>query len=195
MVGVIRFWVPTIPLPMRWLYASLWLLLVADLALLSPPPAPEQGAWIQEALRGQWHGKNPATIALFNIMGLWPFAFASRLSGELRARLPAWPFVLGSVVVGAFALLPYLVLRPTPPPGRDPGWGLRWLAHPAVLAVLGIAALGMAGWGLLRGDLAALATAFRTEQLVQVMSLDCAVLALVFGLSFPRALSGGDRPR
>ena len=176
---------------MRWIAVALWVLLVLDLTVWSPPQAPGQDAWIQEALLGQWEGKNPATVALFNLMGLWPLAFAGRLAGELRARpIPAWPFVLGSMVLGAFLLLPYFVLRPAPPAPRDPGRWLRWLQHPAYLPVLGLLGLGLAVWGLLAGDLAGFAQAFRYEQLVQVMSLDFVVLALTFGLTARRNRRG-----
>lgn len=182
------------PSAMRWIFVSMWVLLVADLALWSPPPAADQGVWVQEALLGQWDGKNPATVALFNLMGLWPLAFAGRLSAELRARpIPAWPFVLGSMVIGAFALLPYFVAQPRPPVGRAPWRGLRWLQHPAFLPGIGLLGLGMAAWGLAAGDLGAFWDALRSEQLVQVMSLDFVVLAITFGLTVPRAAATDRR--
>ncbi len=180
---------------MRWLVVAMWVLLVVDLTVWSPPPSPDQDAWIQAVLLGQWTGKNPATIALFSLLGLWPLAFAGRLSAELRARpLPAWPFVLGSMVLGGFALLPYFMLRPTPPPSRDPGRWLRWLQHPAYLPVLGLLGVAMAAWGLLAGDLRGFADAFRSEQLIQVMSLDFIALTIMSGLTVSRAAER-DRSR
>jgi hypothetical protein len=164
---------------MRWAFLGMWILLVVDLVFLSPPPATDQTAWILEVFLGQWGGKNPATVALFSIMGLWPLAFAAQLSDELRARpLPAWPFVLGSMVIGAFALLPYLVLRPTPPEPVPPGPWLWWLRHPVFIGGIAVSGLGLACWELLAGDIAGFWTQLRSEQLVQVMSLDCLLLAI-----------------
>lgn len=164
---------------MRWVYLGMLAVLIVDLVFLSPPPAPDQMAWIQEVFAGQWEGKNPATVALFNIMGLWPLAFAARLADELRARpLPAWPFVLGSMVVGAFALLPYLVLRPSPPAPVPPGPWLRWLQHPVFTTGIFLVGIALASWGLIAGDLAGFWAQYGSEQLVQVMSLDCLFLTV-----------------
>lgn len=164
----------------RLLYLALWLALVLDLVWLSPPPSPDQGTWVLETLRGDWAGKNPTTVALFNLMGLWPLAFGVRL----RREVAAWPFVLASMAIGAFALLPYLLWRPAPPPPPrllTMGPWLRRLGHPLVWLALSLAALSLVVWGLLAGDLSAHAYATASEQLVQVMSLDCVALAIAFG--------------
>ncbi|MEL6347176.1 MAG: DUF2834 domain-containing protein [Myxococcota bacterium] len=168
----------------------LWVVLVLDLAVWSPPPAPGQDQWVLEALTGQWSGKNPATVALFNVMGIWPLLYASRFVYELRARpIPAWPFILGGMGLGAFVIFPYLFMQPTPPAGRDPGPVLRGFGSPVVQGLLLLSIVVMLAWGAIAGDLSGFVAAWRTEQLVQVMSLDFVALALVFGISWVRGVS------
>ena len=51
-------------------------------------------------------------VVLFNLMGLWPVVYASlALSDGRDQAVSAWPFVVGSFGLGAFALMPYLALR------------------------------------------------------------------------------------
>jgi hypothetical protein len=70
-------------------------------------------------LTGQWDGEEPVVVALFNLMGVWPFVLAAQLAPWLRRRpLPLWPFALGSMVLGAFVLLPGLAVA-----GHLSRWG------------------------------------------------------------------------
>ena len=172
---------------LRWLFLALWLGLLTDLFVFSPPPIDDQGTWVLEALTGQWSDKNPLTVAVFNLLGVWPLFFAARLKSELRGRpVPAWPFVLGSMALGAFALLPYFILIPRRPEPRDPWAWLKWIDHPITLGLLGVGAAVLAGWGLMYGDYAGFWLAVQSEQLVQVMSLDFAVLIVTMALTGAR---------
>ncbi|MBX2799558.1 MAG: hypothetical protein KTR31_17915 [Myxococcales bacterium] len=162
---------------MRWLIVGLWIALVAEALLLSPAPRPDQGAWIVSLLVGDWDGQEPMVVALFQLMGVWPFALAAALAPRLRRRpVPLWPFVAASMVVGAYALLPGLALggEPVEPQQR---WQ-QWLRHRGFLAVLGVVTLGLITWGALAGSVQGYLHAFRTEQFVHLMSLDFLALWL-----------------
>jgi hypothetical protein len=95
-----------------------WVSFVTYAVYFSPPSQPDTGVLIQRLASGNWDGINPAIVALFNLMGLWPLIYAClALADGHGQRAIAWPFVLGSFGLGAFSLLPYLVWRqPNPVP-------------------------------------------------------------------------------
>ena len=96
----------------RLIFGALWLGFVGYAVLLAPADQPDTADLILRLSTGQWDGINPALIALFNAMGLWPVVYAALALVDGRGqRLWAWPFVVASFAVGAFALLPYLALR------------------------------------------------------------------------------------
>lgn len=146
-----------------------WCVLVAEAVLVAPPARPDQSEWLWRLLSGEWAGEEPAVIALFNLMGVWPFALAAQLAPWLRRRpVPLWPFAIGSMFLGAFVLLPGIAIGGTPVPAAS--WQ-RWLAKPAWLAVLALATFALVAYGA-TGSAAGFAHAFRTEQFVHVMTLD-----------------------
>ncbi len=177
----------------RIAFGLLWLGFVAYAFLLAPPDQPEQTLdLILRLSSGQWAGINPAVVALFNLMGVWPAIYAGLLliDGRMQ-KIPAWPFVLGSFLVGAFALLPYLALRQ---PNRDfqgpkTGWlklqDSRWLG-----LLLCLVSLGLLVYGLSQGDWSDFAQQWQTRRFIQVMSLDFCLLSLLFP-----ALLGDDMAR
>ena len=164
----------------RGIYVVLWVALVAEAVLLSPPARPDQSAWIGRLLTGQWAGEEPWVVVLFQLMGVWPFVLAALLAPRLRRRpVPLWPFVGVSMAIGAFGLLPGLALGgKTQPPWR---WA-RWLRHPVWLAALGIAVVALVTWGIVAGDPSAFVHAFQTEQFVHVMTFDFVALGVTAGL-------------
>jgi RsiW-degrading membrane proteinase PrsW (M82 family) len=70
---------------------------------------------------------NQVFVSLFSLMGIYPALYACLLvpAGRSENKVPAWPFVALSFLLGAFALLPYMVLwRPKvdnllPPPKEE----------------------------------------------------------------------------
>lgn len=96
----------------RFVFWGLWLGFVLYAFILAPPDRPDTADLILRLSTGAWDGINPAVVALFNAMGLWPMVYAAVALGESHGQpRRAWPFVVGSFAVGAFALLPYLALR------------------------------------------------------------------------------------
>ena len=167
-----------------------WLGLVGYAVGLAPPDQPDTGDLIVRLATGAWADINPAIVALFNLMGLWPLAYAGlALVDGRQQKVPAWPFVVGSFGLGAFALLPYLVLRSPPgPQGSSPNPGgtapdsllLKALESRWWGAGLLLGAAGLMGYGLLAGDWADFFQQWQTSRFIHVMGLDfCALWLLV----------------
>lgn len=164
----------------RLMLAALWLGFVGYAFLLAPPDQPDTADLILRLSSGAWDGLNPALVALFNAMGLWPLVYAAVALVDGRGqRLWAWPFVVTSFAVGAFALLPYLALR-APVPWVGPADRLLRVVGSRLWGVgLAVAALVLLGWGLLAGDWPAFWHQWQTSRFVHVMTLDfCALWGL-----------------
>lgn len=154
----------------RWAAGGLWLALVAVAVFTSPPADPNTTALIVKMATGQLEGVNLSLFGLFNLMGVWPFA----MMVALRFDRPWWKwlFIAGSFVLGAFVLLPYLVLRRwLLPMVEKRTWvnGLlanRWVTY--ALLVAGVGFLGL----FLFGDLAGFRALFATQQFAYVMTFD-----------------------
>lgn len=164
------------------LFGGFWLGLVSYAALGAPPDDPGTLDLILRLSTGQWQGLNPLVVALFNLMGLWPFAYAALLYFDGRGqKVPAWPFAGASFAFGAFALLPYLALRqPNPRFEGDLSPWLRFLNRPLLgWGLLAASLLGL-GWGLTQGNWADYLQQFRSSRFIHVMSLDFVALSLLF---------------
>lgn len=162
-----------------------WLLLLTTAFLFSPPAAPDTNDVIRRMLVGQLEGINVSLFALFNVMGVLPMSFLAVLVFDAKAqRVPKWPFVMASFALGAYALLPYLVLRQWELPRRPAEtWWLRLLASRllgVVLTALGLTLVAL----FVTGDVRGFVTLVRTQQFPFAMALDfaaCWVLGALLG--------------
>jgi hypothetical protein len=166
----------------KFLFGAIWIGFVVYAFIFAPPDRPDTVALITHLSTGQWDGINPWIIALFNAMGVCPLVYFGVLfvDGDGQ-RVRAWPFAIASLAVGAFALLPYLVLR-TPHQNWSgvKSWGLkiwdsRWIG---VLGLVG--ALACLGFGLTQGDGSDFIQQWQTSRFIHVMSLDFCMLSLLF---------------
>ncbi len=160
----------------------LWLGFVGYAFFLAPPATPDTVALITQLSTGQWSQINPLVVALFNLMGLWPLIYCGLLFADGRGQaVPAWPFASLSFAVGAFALLPYLVLRRPQPQFEGEldrwlrVWDSRWLG-----ISLTVGAIALLGYGISQGDWADFAHQWQTSRFIHVMSLDFCLLSLLF---------------
>ncbi|AIE72543.1 MULTISPECIES: hypothetical protein [unclassified Synechocystis] len=173
----------------RLALACLWLALVVFAFGFAPPSDPRTLTLIKALSLGQWQDINPVIIALFNLMGIWPMAYAAILIGDRRGRkLPAWPFVAGSFFLGAFALLPYLIFWP-PPEGNnisisklEPSMVNRFWRSPWLGRVLFFLAIACVSGAVFMGDWADYGHQLQTNQFIAVMSSDFLCLTLAFPL-------------
>lgn len=159
-----------------------WLGFVLYAFILSPPNRPDTASLILRLSTGDWEGINPIVIALFNAMGIWPLVYAAlALVDGHGQRLRAWPFVLVSFGVGAFALLPYLALRqPLASFSGPKSLLLRLLESRGLGAVLTAGAIALAAFAFLNGNWLDFWQQWQTSRFIHVMSLDFCALWLLF---------------
>lgn len=155
--------IPRITAALGWL-ALLWVGFG-----VGPPQAPGTPDLVSDLLTGRFAPHPPWLVAHFQLMGLWPLLFAFALRGEWRARVPAWPFLLGSVALGCYVLLPWFVLRGPGPVDRG-----RWWAHAALPAGLAAGALAWVAWAAATGSGADWAHRVRADGFTWAMTWDFA---------------------
>jgi hypothetical protein len=167
------------------IFGGLWLLFLSYAILAAPPDSPETIDLIRRLSIGQWQDINPWVVTLFNIMGIWPLAYSAILYADGRGQpVRAWPFVVGSFALGAFALLPYLALRRPNPTfqGDRTGW-VRWLDGPWVGAIVSLGLITLLGYGWTHSNSTSWSDfiqLWQTRRFIHVMSLDCCALTLLF---------------
>lgn len=168
--------------------AALWLGFVVYAFVAAPPSSPDTADTILQLSTGQWDGLNSWVVALFNCMGLWPLVYAGlTLADGHRQPLPAWPFVIGSFALGAFALLPYLALRRSRTAAVPLGTVGQWLNRPWLGWGIAIAALILFAYPWMQpGGIHAAWLAWQDfcqqwqqSRFIHVMSLDFCLLTLL----------------
>ena len=165
----------------RAVAAGLWCGLLAFVWLAAPPEAPGTAELVVRLLLFQLAGIEPWIVVAWNLVGVTWLGLAAVLVAETgregNGRL-AWLAIAASLGIGAFALLPYLVLRRSVPRPRE-GWPMREAKRGWI--VLGVVGGGLAClvYGVGYGDPTALAEAWRSQAFVAVMSLDLLALWLV----------------
>ncbi len=164
------------------IFFSIWLGFIGYAFLFAPPDRPDTLELIKNLSGGHWDGINPLIVALFNLMGIWPAVYASLLFADGRGqKIGAWPFVLGSFGLGAFALLPYLGLRqPNREFSGEKTRSIRFWDSRITGIVLTVAAAAIIAYGLQGADWADFATQWQTRRFIHVMSLDFCMLSLLF---------------
>ena len=147
------------------------------------PPDTGHDATFQELMLGRGLGRNPAIFAVFNLLGILPLLYWALLFPDGRGqKVWAWPFAFGMMALGSFALLPYFILRrpyPVAAPGA-PGFWVRWFGSRAFALFADSALVFLIGYGLVLGDWGDYAYWFRHSNFINVMTVDLALLALLF---------------
>jgi hypothetical protein len=162
-------------------FGVLWLGFITYAFIFAPPDQPNTFELIQNLSLGQWQGINPLVIALFNVMGIWPLIYSAVLFIDGRSqKILAWPFATAAFAVGAFALLPYLILRnPNQEFVGQKNLLLKFLDSRITGVVLTIAAAILVAYGL-QGDWGDFVQQWQTSRFIHVMSLDFCLLCLLF---------------
>ncbi len=165
----------------RILFFTVWLLFLGYAVFFAPLSTPDTPELLSNLILAQTEGLNPILVALFNIMGLLPIWYWFLLAPNSRIqKIPVWPFALGMMAAGGFALLPYLALRNPSSQALLTQKPLSWIQRIfdnrwiALIAVLGVFGLGF--YGLHQGDWTDYLTQFHRNQFVHVMSLDFLLL-------------------
>lgn len=168
----------------KFTLAILWLGFVVYAFFLSPPNQPDTFELIKDLSTGNWDGINPLVISLFNLMGVWPLAYACVLLADGRGqKIRAYPFVLGSMFVGAFAILPYLIFRNANPNFPGPkDWIIKIFDSRITGIFLLITAFALLFFGFSQGDWTDFVNQWRSDRFIHTMSLDFCFLAFLFPL-------------
>lgn len=94
---------------MRWILGLVWIAFIAYALLLAPGQSPGSDPIFKELITLQ--SEEPWLLTVFSWLGIFPAVYACmllRTSVKERGRVPAWPFVILSFGLGAFALLPII---------------------------------------------------------------------------------------
>lgn len=166
----------------RSFLALLWLAFIIYAFVLAPPAQPDTLTLIQNLSIGNWHSINPLIIALFNLMGIWPLVYSGVIYVDGRGqKIPAWPFAVGSFFLGAFMLLPYLILRQPNQPFEGEKTRLISLFESRFLGIIiVIFSLTLLGYGILQGNITDFVEQWQNSRFINVMSLDFCLLSLLF---------------
>ncbi|MBD2845647.1 hypothetical protein IDH44_10645 [Paenibacillus sp. IB182496] len=164
---------------MRLLWFIVWVLFIGYAVWLAPGEGVGDDPIFAELLRLQ--AEEPLVLMMFALLGVFPLVYACLLLRDDRGSWPAWPFVVLSLGLGAFALLPYFFVSL---PGRRihhrVSGGLRSVCESRLVQLLLLAlTLGLVAWGVGSGDPEAYAEAFMASHFVHVMTLDFVLLALL----------------
>jgi hypothetical protein len=171
------------------IFGSIWLGFVGYAFFFAPPDSADSMQLIIDLSTGKWAGINPLIVALFNLMGILPMAYACLMLIDGKTQqLSAGIFSAASFAVGAFAILPYLALRVPNSTASDAieRRGMiklvdsRWLG-----VVLTIGACGLLIYGITQGDWSNFVRQWQTSRFIHVMSLDFCLLILLLPVLIP----------
>lgn len=176
----------------RIFLAIIWLAWIVYAFTFAPDQQVADMDYIIQLMRMETDQIDATVIALFNLMGVWPLIMAAILLIDGRGqKIPAWPFLLGSCVLGNFILFPYIILRKSNPQfDGNKTLGVRFAESKIFAVVIFLAANAMILIGLLKGTLSGFTSAFEVNNLVNIMTYDF----LLFLFAFP-AILGDDMKR
>lgn len=156
----------------RFILLIIWLGFILYSVFLAPEG---NGPYLSELLT--MNHPDPSLLAMFSLLGVFPAVFAILLLRDDSGSVPAWPFVVGSFLLGAFSLLPYFILNKNKErSNRTPNKVSRFLQLRGLSIVLIGLAFGLMVYGLLAGDATIYQKAFLESNFVHVMTIDFLVL-------------------
>ncbi|PQP80687.1 hypothetical protein C0Q44_25980 [Paenibacillus sp. PCH8] len=176
---------------MRWIIGLIWLSFITYALLFAPGLSPGGDPIFKELVTMQ--SKEPWLLTVFSWLGIFPAVYACMLlrtsAKERSARVRAWPFVLLSFGLGAFALLPYYAWSSSKNRGsgyerlhfgrqRESGFG-RIAANKLTHIILLLLTLGTAFYAVTQGHPDVFMEAFKQSSFVHIMTIDFIILTLL----------------
>lgn len=128
---------------------------------------------------------NSYLVAIFWMMWIWPMVYACLMFVDRQMQqVPAWPFFVGSCLLGVMGLAPYFLLRQRQPTytGVKDRW-IVWLEQRYTAIGLLAIALLLILYALTTGDWGEFVQQFRTRIPIHLITLDWLLLGLVFPLT------------
>lgn len=160
----------------------IWLTFVIYAFIFAPPNNPDTLDLIKNLSTGNLTGINAYIIALFNLMGILPAMYGCFLFADGRGqKIPAWLFLSASFFLGAFALIPYLILRENNQTfvGQK-NWLIKFNDSRILGLFLTITAIILLIFGISQGNWQDFILQWKTSRFINVMSLDFCLLSLLF---------------
>jgi len=182
---------------MRILLFCIWILFLLYSFFLAPGTSIREDRYFSELISMQ--SDESSLMMMFSLLGIWPIVFGALLLRQDTNVIPAWPFVLGSFALGAFALLPYFFLKKeqTINRNRTLSWLQRFLKSRLFYIVITILTVAIVFEGVWNGNFRLYLEAFMSSHFVHVMTIDFIVLTFlsVWAIfeetnSIPRSLLG-----
>ncbi|MDT9718668.1 hypothetical protein QVE09_07130 [Paenibacillus sp. ClWae2A] len=176
---------------MRWILGLVWIAFIAYALFLAPGQSPGSDPIFKELITMQ--SKEPWLLTVFSWLGIFPAVYACMLLRtsvkERGGRVPAWPFVILSFGLGAFALLPYYAWSSSANRSsgytslhfgrqRESGIG-RVVAHKLTHVILLLLTLGTAFYAMTQGHPDVFMEAFNQSAFVHIMTIDFVLLTLL----------------
>ncbi|OMF67316.1 hypothetical protein MKY66_11560 [Paenibacillus sp. FSL R5-0766] len=190
---------------MRWILGLVWIAFIAYALLLAPGQSPGSDPIFKELITMQ--SKEPWLLTAFSWLGIFPAVYACMLlrtsAKERGGRVPAWPFVILSFGLGAFALLPYYAWSSSA--NRASGYGSlhfgrqresgigRVAAHKLTHVILLLLTLGTAFYAVTQGHPDVYMEAFNQSAFVHIMTIDFVLLTLLSMIAIYRDTEASRR--
>lgn len=165
------------------IFGSIWLAFVLYAIFLAPAAGGQETLdLIINLCLIKWQGINPIIIAIFYIMGVFPWIYAAFILFDSPGqKISAYPFFIASIGFGAFALLPYFAFRkPNTTWNGEKNQLLRVLDSRLMAMISSITIVVFIFWGLIKGDWLDFIAQWETSQFIHIMSLDFCLLCLLF---------------
>ncbi|MDJ0567806.1 MAG: DUF2834 domain-containing protein [Pleurocapsa sp. MO_192.B19] len=165
------------------IFGSIWLALVIYTIFFAPAAAGKETLdLIIDLSIIKWEGINPIIIAIFYIMGVFPWVYAAFiLFDSAGQKISAYPFFIASIGFGAFALLPYLALRQSNTTWNGEKNLLLKILDSRLMAIISsITIMVFIVWGLIKGNWLDFFAQWQTSQFIHTMSLDFCLLCILF---------------
>lgn len=166
--------------------SSIWLGLMVYAFCWAPSnrPTEETLELLTNLSTGHWSDINSIVVSIFCIMGILPWVYgAFILFDSPGQKISAYPFFIASFGFGAFALLPYLILRqPNSTWKSSKSNFLKVLDSPLAAIISTVAIIVFLVWGLANGSWSDFVNQWQSDRFVNVMSLDFCILSLLLPL-------------
>ncbi|MYL34605.1 hypothetical protein GLW08_14140 [Pontibacillus yanchengensis] len=157
---------------------AIWILFISYALFLAPINEGDY-SFLNQMFSLQY--TDPLLISVFTLLGIWPIVYCILLLENDRASIKAWPFALGSFVLGAFSLLPYFVfhIEKRRVKNRTPKQVQAILSNRGLYILLLLLTILVMAFGIYFGNVQVYAQAFMQSRFVHVMTIDFAVLTLL----------------
>lgn len=138
---------------------------------------------IQKMYSTDFRSVNPFIFSIFNLLGIWPMAFAVLVLEEADLQqFPVWPFIITSFFLGGFIYLIYFTIRIPVLQAKQKNRLQKSIEKRQNMVFLFVIGLTLILYGLVYGDWSNFVNTFWSNGLVHIMSIDFLVCSLIFPL-------------